>query len=64
MSTFVIKGDWKVAKSRLQQRWSVLTDADLTYTPGQQDAMLGRIQKRTGQSRVAVEKAVREACMK
>jgi predicted ATPase with chaperone activity len=39
-----------------------LTDDDLQFVEGKQEELLGRIQKRTGETREAVEKAVKEAC--
>jgi uncharacterized protein YjbJ (UPF0337 family) len=62
MTTLEIKGDWNIAKGKLKQKWAQLTDDDLQYVAGKQDELLGRIQKRTGQSRDAVEKAVKESC--
>jgi hypothetical protein len=38
-----------------------LTDDDLRYIEGKQEELLGRIQKRTGETREAVETAVKEA---
>ena len=34
--------------------------ADLRFTEGQEDELIGRIQKRTGENREAVEKALKE----
>jgi uncharacterized protein YjbJ (UPF0337 family) len=62
MTTLEIKGDWNIAKGKLKQKWASLTDDDLQYVEGQQDELLGRIQKRTGEAREAVEKAVKESC--
>jgi uncharacterized protein YjbJ (UPF0337 family) len=62
MNTLEIKGDWNVTKGKLKQKWAKLTDDDLQFAEGKQEELLGRIQKRTGETREAVEKAVREAC--
>jgi uncharacterized protein YjbJ (UPF0337 family) len=62
MNTLEIKGNWNVAKGKLKQKWGQLTDDDLDYAEGKEDELVGRIQKRTGQSRDAVEKAIRESC--
>lgn len=62
MTTLEIKGDWNIIKGKLKQRWAKLTDSDLNYTEGQQEELLGRIQKRTGESREAVEKALKDSC--
>jgi uncharacterized protein YjbJ (UPF0337 family) len=61
MTKLEIKGDWNIAKGKLKQKWAQLTDNDLQYIEGGQEELLGRIQKRTGESREAVEKAVKEA---
>jgi uncharacterized protein YjbJ (UPF0337 family) len=61
ISTLEIKGDWNIAKGKLKQKWAKLTDDDLQYIEGKQEELLGRIQKRTGEAREAVEKAVKEA---
>jgi uncharacterized protein YjbJ (UPF0337 family) len=61
MTKLEIKGDWNIAKGKLKQKWAKLTDDDLQYIEGKQDELVGRIQKRTGEAREAVEKAVKEA---
>ena len=55
------KGDWNIAKGKLKQKWAKLTDDDLRYDEGQDDELVGRIQKRTGETREAIEKALHEA---
>jgi uncharacterized protein YjbJ (UPF0337 family) len=61
MNKLEIKGDWNITKGKLKQKWGQLTDSDLNYDEGQQDELIGRIQKRTGQARDVVEKAIRDA---
>jgi uncharacterized protein YjbJ (UPF0337 family) len=61
MNTLEIKGDWNITKGRLKQKWAKLTDDDLQFAEGKLEEVVGRIQKRTGESREAVEKAVKEA---
>ena len=60
MNTLEIKGDWNITKGKMKQKWAQLTDSDLEYTEGKQDELVGRIQKRTGQTREAVEKAIKD----
>jgi len=60
MNKLEIKGDWNITKGKLKQKWGQLTEDDLTYVEGQEDELLGRIQKRTGETREAVEKALKE----
>jgi uncharacterized protein YjbJ (UPF0337 family) len=62
MNNLEIKGDWNIVKGKLKQRYAKLTDNDLTYTRGQEDELIGRIQKQTGETKEAVEKALRECC--
>jgi uncharacterized protein YjbJ (UPF0337 family) len=61
MNTLTVKGNWNIAKGKLKQRFAQLTDDDLQYAEGTEDELVGRIQKRTGQTREAVEKAVKES---
>jgi uncharacterized protein YjbJ (UPF0337 family) len=60
MTTLEIKGDWNITRGRLKQKWAQLTNDDLEYAEGRQDELIGRIQKRTGETREAVEKAIKE----
>ena len=62
MTTLEIKGDWNITKGKLKQKWAKLTDDDLQYTEGQQTELVGRIQKRTGETREAVEKVIHQFC--
>jgi uncharacterized protein YjbJ (UPF0337 family) len=62
MTTLEIKGDWNITKGKLKQKWAKLTDSDLQYVEGKHEELLGRIQKRTGETREAVEKAIKESC--
>ena len=61
MNKLETKGNWNIAKGKLKQKWAKLTDDDLQFVEGKQDELIGRIQKRTGEERAAVEKAVHEA---
>ncbi len=60
MNTLEIKGDWNILKGKMKQKWSALTDDDLKYSEGQTDELIGRIQKRTGETREAIQKSVDE----
>ena len=62
MNKLEIKGDWNITKGKLKQKWAKLTDNDLVWSEGKNEELVGRIQKRTGETREAVEKAVKEAC--
>ena len=62
MNKLAIKGNWNITKGKLKQKWAKLTDNDLRYVEGQEEELIGRIQKATGETRDAVERAVEEAC--
>jgi uncharacterized protein YjbJ (UPF0337 family) len=61
MTKLEMKGDWNITKGKLKQKWATLTDDDLQFAEGKQDELLGRIQKRTGETRETIEKAIKEA---
>ncbi len=60
MNKQTIKGDWNILKGKLKQKWGDLTDDDLDYVEGQEDELIGRIQKKTGETRENVERAFRD----
>jgi uncharacterized protein YjbJ (UPF0337 family) len=60
MTTLEIKGDWKIIKGKLKEKWAQLTDNDLLYANGKQEELVGRIQKCTGETREVVENAIKE----
>jgi uncharacterized protein YjbJ (UPF0337 family) len=43
-----LKGNWNVIKGKLKQSYGDLTDDDLKYTDGQEDELVGRLQKKLG----------------
>jgi uncharacterized protein YjbJ (UPF0337 family) len=60
MNTLQLKGNWNVVKGKLKQNYAQLTDNDLQYEEGREDELIGRIQKRTGDSKEAVEQFIDE----
>jgi uncharacterized protein YjbJ (UPF0337 family) len=61
MNKLEAKGNWNIAKGKLKQRWAKLTDDDLRFQDGLEAELVGRIQKRTGETKEAVERALEEA---
>lgn len=51
MDKLEIKGNWNKLKGKLKQEYGKLTDDDLVYVEGKEDELLGRLQKKTGESR-------------
>ncbi|MGE9313845.1 CsbD family protein [Niabella sp. CJ426] len=60
MSKFTdqVKGNWNVVKGNLKQKWADLTDDDLLYEEGQEDEVIGRIQKRTGETKEDINRFI------
>lgn len=46
-----IKGNWNQMKGKLKEEYAELTDNDLMYEEGQEDQLLGRLQKATGKTK-------------
>jgi uncharacterized protein YjbJ (UPF0337 family) len=51
MDKLEIKGGWNELKGKIKQAYGDLTDDDLTYTEGQDDELLGKLQQKTGKGR-------------
>lgn len=56
MNTTTLKGNWNIIQGKLKQKYAQLTDDDLAYVEGAEEELIGRIQKRTGESRENVER--------
>ncbi|MDB6167201.1 MAG: CsbD family protein [Verrucomicrobia bacterium] len=56
MDTHTLKGNWHIAKGKLKQKYGSLTENDLEYVTGQEEELIGRIQKRTGANRDEIER--------
>ena len=55
MKTAKIRDRWKDIREQVQEKWNGLDDKDLKLSKGNLHAMIGRIAKKTGQSRREVE---------
>jgi uncharacterized protein YjbJ (UPF0337 family) len=53
-----LKGNWNVVKGKLKQAYGDLTDDDLKYTEGQEDELVGRIQKKVGSTNAELRKLI------
>jgi len=53
MSSFndKLKGNWNVIMGSLKQKYAKLTDDDLAYEEGKEDELLGRLQKKVGDTK-------------
>lgn len=50
-----LKGNWNEVKGKIKQQYADLTDDDLLYEEGKDDELIGRIQKKTGETKEAVK---------
>lgn len=62
MNTLKLKGDWNIAKGKIKQKFAQLTDDDLKFVAGKEDELIGRIQKRTGETKEEVERVLNNSC--
>jgi uncharacterized protein YjbJ (UPF0337 family) len=46
-----VKGTWNVQKSKLKEKYPVLTDEDLRYENGKKDEMLNKVQVKLGKTK-------------
>ena len=46
-----MKGNWNELKGKLKQKYSDLTEDDLTYVEGKEDELFGRMQKKIGKTK-------------
>lgn len=58
MNNTELKGNWNVLKGKLKQKYSELTDDDLTYTEGQEDEIWGLIQKKVGKTKSEIQEEI------
>jgi uncharacterized protein YjbJ (UPF0337 family) len=54
-----LQGHWNQVKGELRKRWGQLTEDDLSWSGGNIDQLVGRIQQRTGETREAIENQLR-----
>lgn len=60
MNDLTIKGNWNELKGKLKQKYSELTDNDLTFTEGKENELVGRIQKKIGKTKDEIKKEIAE----
>ena len=60
MNTQFLKGNWNKLKGTLKQKYAQLTDDDLKYVEGKEDELMGRIQKKLGLTKDALDMIIKE----
>jgi uncharacterized protein YjbJ (UPF0337 family) len=51
-----LQRQWHEVRSKVKEKWGHLTDDDLKVEGGNFDQLIGRIQKKTGEGREAIER--------
>jgi uncharacterized protein YjbJ (UPF0337 family) len=49
-----LRGSWNEVKGKIKQEYADLTDDDLKYEEGQDDELVGRLQKKVGKTKEEV----------
>jgi len=60
MTKLDMKGTWNETKGKLKQKYADLTDDDLLFEEGKEDELLGRLQKKVGQTKEQIRDAIAE----
>jgi len=60
MTKLQIKGNWNEIKGKLKQKYSQLTDDDLTFVEGKEEELLGRLQQRLGKEKEELRRDIEE----
>ena len=55
-----IAGKWEQVKGEAKNKWSKLTDDDLSFVGGQKDKLVGKLQERYGYMKEQAQKDVEE----
>lgn len=50
-----LRGNWNQIKGNIKQKYADLTDDDLLYVEGKEDELIGRLQKKTGETKDTVQ---------
>ncbi|XHR29674.1 MAG: CsbD family protein [Chthoniobacteraceae bacterium] len=58
MNKLTFKGQWNEVKGKLKQKYGNLTDDDLTYSEGEDEEFLGRLQKKLGKTADEIRKII------
>lgn len=53
-----IKGNWDELKGKLKQKYAILTDDDLLFAEGKENELLGKLEKKLGQTKDEIRKAI------
>jgi len=58
MNKLTFKGSWNEVKGKLKKAYGDLTDDDVAYSEGQDEELLGKLQRRLGKTKDEVRKII------
>jgi len=53
-----LRGNWNEIKGKIRQEYGILNDNDLAYEVGQEEELIGRIQKKTGKAKEEIKEFI------
>jgi hypothetical protein len=59
MNMLSTSGSWKEIKAKLKQRYPNLSEEDLTFSNGKEEALLDRLEKKLGKSSEELRRLIR-----
>ncbi len=60
----ILEGSWNELKGQLREKWGQLTNDDLEAASGNVERLIGLVQRKTGESREAIDNFLSEAASK
>ena len=58
MTKLTFKGSWNEITGKMKQKYAQLTDDDLLFAEGKEEELLGRLQKKTGETKENLRDAI------
>lgn len=58
MNSDQFKGRYTVIKGKMKEKYGILTDDDLIYEEGREDQFIGRIEKKTGDTKEKIKELI------
>lgn len=58
MNNDQLEGKWKQVKGEFKKKYGNLTDDDVTYSEGEFDKMMGKLQEKTGKEKEELKREI------
>ncbi|MAY83743.1 MAG: general stress protein CsbD [Flavobacteriales bacterium] len=55
-----IKGNWNQIKGKLKEEYAELSEDDLVFEEGKTDQLIGKIQEKTGKTKLEIQEFIDE----